>query len=363
MKSLLSVLEGWAEFRKLEEGLGKGASVLRVAGLEGAAKAFALAGLFARLDRAGLILAPNGKDAADLYDDMSAFLGEENPLLQRQLVLLPSRDTLMYEDISPDSELMRDRLLGLWRLARGEKLVVVTTPDGVFGQTLPKAQLLSATMELKKGESIAREALAARLIKAGYQRQELVEGAGEFSLRGEVIDIWPSTSETPLRLEQFGDEIESLRHFDPSTQRSTAALESITILPARELLLEADNTEEACAFISLALEKQVEQLEAQKEKEAALHLAQKVRDDLLALSQMTYRRGLEYYLPYLWPEPSLPADYLPAETLLILDKPPRLEENYAKFLDELEAKYRRRLNSGLLLELPASHYVGLEKGA
>jgi len=365
MKSLLSVLEGWAEFRNLEEGLGKGASVLRVAGLEGAAKAFALAGLFARLDRPGFILASSSKDAADLYDDMSAFLGEENPILQRKLVLLPSRDTLMYEDISPDSELMRDRLLGLWRLARGEKLVVVTTPDGAFGQTLPKARLLSATIELKKGQSVTREALAAQLIKAGYQRQELVEGAGEFSLRGEVIDIWPSTSETPLRLEQFGDEIESLRHFDPSTQRSTAALETITILPARELLLEAENTEEACAFISLALEKQVEQLEEQKEKEAALHLAQKVRDDLLALSQMTYRRGLEYYLPYLWPEPSRPADYLPPETLLILDEPPRLEENYGKFLDELEAKYRRRLNSGLLLELPSSHYVtwdvGLEK--
>jgi len=346
----------------LEEGLRRGVSVLRVGGLEGAAKAFALAGLFARLKEPGIILTWNSQEAARLYDDMAALLFEENRRLRDNLLLFPSLDTLPYEDAAPDRELLRERLKGLWRLARGERLLVITTPDGAFGQTLPPEKLLASVIEMTRGETLSRENLADSLVRAGYEREEVVEGPGEFSLRGGVIDIWPSTADAPLRIEQFGDEIESLRYFDPNTQRSREAVDSAVILPARESLLEAVEEEQACAKIAEALEKQVERLESEGAREDALRLAEKVRDHLTAFSQQSYRRGLEYYLPYLWPKQSLLTDYLPAEAVVIWDEPERTEEEYGKFLSEIEEMYQRRSKSGLLLDLPKSHYLPFPEG-
>ena len=362
MNSFLSALEGWAEFRTLEEGLRAGASRLRVTGLEGAAKSYVLAGLFARLNQPGVIVTWNMAEAARLYDDMLALFAEEAPRLKNNLLLFPSLDTALYEDAAPDRELLKERLRGLWRLARGEKLLVITTPDGLFCQTLAKERLLAATVELKKGEELSRDALAEALVRAGYARQELVEGPGEFSLRGGVIDIWPSTAETPVRLEQFGDEIESLRYFDPDNQRSRAAIDAITILPARELLLDPAEVEPALGAIALALQAQVERLEGEDGREEARLLAEKVRDDLTALSQQAYRRGIEYYLPYVWPQQSFPADYLGAKTLVVWDEPERQVEEYQKLLGEIDEMYQRRRKSGLLLDLPKSHYLGPAEG-
>ncbi|NIM05805.1 MAG: transcription-repair coupling factor, partial [Armatimonadetes bacterium] len=362
MNSFLAALEGWAEFRELEEGLRKGASRQRVAGLEGAAKAFVLAGLFARLKGPALILTRNSQEAARLYDDMTALLGEEDPRLKDNLLLFPSFDTLFYEETPPDRDLLRERLNALWRLARGEEVVIITTPDGAFGQTLPKDKLLTSAVEIDTGDTLSREDLADSLIRDGYQRQELVEGPGEFSLRGGVIDIWPSTFEAPVRIEQFGEEVESLRYFDSESQRSRDSLESVSILPARELLLDPDETESACAAIAAALEKQVDRLEKEEKAEEVLRLAQRVRQDVEAFSQQTHRRGLEYYLPYIWPQQTLLADYLPTEAVVIWDEPERTEEEYAKFLTQIEELCRRRCASGLLLDLPRSHYVNYEEG-
>jgi len=354
--------EDWAEFRELEEGLRAGVSPLRVAGLEGAAKAFVLAGLFARLHRPALILTWNSQEAARLYDDLAAFLAEEGPHPREGLLLFPSLDTLLYEDIAPDRELLRERLKGLWRLARGEKVILITTTEGAFGQTLPREQLLSSTLEIRKGELLSRQSLAEFLVRAGYEREELVEEPGEFSLRGGVVDIWPSTLDSPARIEQFGEQIESLRGFDPATQRSRGMLESLVILPARELLFASEETARACVSIAAALEKQVEQLEEQGASGEASLLTEKVREDLMALSQGAYRRGLEYYLPYLWPQQTLLADYFLPDSLVILDEPERTEENYGRFLTEVEEAYQRRLRSGLALVLPRGHYVSFGEG-
>jgi transcription-repair coupling factor (superfamily II helicase) len=362
MKSLLSALEGWAEFRSLQEGLAQSASLMRVTGLEGAAKSFVLAGAFARLERPGLIITWNAQEAARIYDDMAALLGEHFPEVKTNLLLLPSLDTLLYEDVAPDKELLRDRLNALWRIARGEPVIAITTLDGALCQTLPAEKLLDSAFTIHVGESISRDDLVEALIRADYEREDTSEGPGEFSVRGGVIDIWPSTAEAPVRIEQFGDEIESLRWFNPSTQRSHDKLDALVILPAREMTLETEATERATEQIQSLLRAQVRQLEEEGAEEAAQHLESKVKDDLRGFALHSYRRGMEYYLPYLWEEPTRVLDYLPQNAAIIVDEPERTEETYSKFLEELEAMRERRGKRGLLLAMPASHYASLDEG-
>jgi transcription-repair coupling factor (superfamily II helicase) len=361
MKFLLSALEGWAEFRDLEEGLRRSASDWRVTGLEGAARAFILAGLYQRLARPLVVLAPDAPQAAALCDDLAAFLSDEDKRPPGDLLLYPSLETLRYEDMPPDRDVLRERMQVLWRLAGGERLLLVTTPEAAFCRTLPRSALLENSLEIGKGGSLAREELQRFLGRAGYEREELVEMPGQYSLRGEVVDIWPSTASEAVRIEQFGDEVESLRRFEPETQRSLGELEALTILPARELLLEAAR-DKAGEAIAQALEAQATALEAAEGEEAALRLRAKVSEDLDAISQGVFRRGLEYYLPYLWDEATTLADYLADDALVVWEEPESAAEYYQKFLGEVAGMSERRTKGGLLLNLPQGHFLDWEQG-
>jgi transcription-repair coupling factor (superfamily II helicase) len=367
VRQLLARLAGCEPVEETIERLAEPGHPTWVEGLEGSAKSYLLAGIGRRLldqGRTLVILAPDNDRAESLYDDLTAFLADAPKTPHPDLHLFPALDVLLYDKISPDANLLRDRLSVFRRLLMGLPSIVVTTPTALFHRTLPPVAMREALgeppLEVAPGVPLPQRTLADRLVALGYEREEMVEGPGQFSLRGGLIDVYPSTALAPLRIEYFGDEIESLRWFEVGSQRSSGSVEREPLLPAREVVLTEQAVARAVPAIEQALAAQQGQLRESGEGAAADTLRDKIEDDLQGLRQRAYFSGVEYYLPFLHPQAATLLDYLPADAAVAVDEPGHIVASYTDFQSELNEMIAARLARGALLPQPESLYLPIE---
>ncbi|WP_417321629.1 transcription-repair coupling factor [Erythrobacter aureus] len=170
--------------------------------------------------------------------DAAAFFAPELEVIE-----FPAWDSLPYDRASPALAISARRLAALFRLQAGkaEAQLVVTTANAVLQRVLTPFRIRESVREFKPGIEIGRESLSLLLQKQGYSRTDTVIDKGEYAVRGSIVDIFPSGMDEALRLDFFGDELESLRTFDPNTQMSTGRLDSHLLLPASEALLDEDS--------------------------------------------------------------------------------------------------------------------------
>ena len=291
---------------------------LRVEGLRGGARALLIAEAYRARPEPYLVLAATGTEAEALAGDLAFFLGENRltPTLERRVHFLPGWDVPAFEPVSPSAAVVADRIAALFTLVQGREPVVVAAADAVTQRLLPSAALAQALRYLVEGDEIHTDSLAAHLLSWGYQRVPLVEDPGEFSIRGGVVDIFPATEPAPLRLELEGDRIESIRVFDPDTQRSGERREEVVILPAREVSLSALSAPETRRAVETrAVEIGVPRLERQAMADALEH--------------GLFFPGVEFLAPYAYSEGLVSLfDYLPAGTRLWIDEPARVESGW-----------------------------------
>lgn len=147
---------------------------------------------------------------------------------------------LIFYNISASSDIDRERLLVLSRILRGEAMAIVTTPDSLLGYTIPSDTLAEACFSLSVGDEYSLASLSSKLSVIGYKRVDMVEARGQFSLRGDILDIWTGVEDNPTRVEFFGDEVDRISSFDPETQRSLDSLTSLFVTPSCEVVLDSD---------------------------------------------------------------------------------------------------------------------------
>jgi len=361
MSWVLSALEGWAEFAKVKEGLRGSASLVRVEGAVDAVKALIVAGLARAAKAPILVISPTAESAERLADHVRAFLQRDDGTASDLDVLLaPSLEALLYEDVRPDPGLVGDRLLALTKLPKGVPGVFVASATAAFQRCPPPDDLRAASISLTVGQSIDRDALVRRLVDVGYEREEMVEGPGEISVRGGVVDIYPLAASWPVRVELFGDEVESLRRFDPGTQRSLEPLERLEVLPAREVLLTEELVARAVPRIEEALAAQVERLRGEGKELEAERLEDRTGQTLESLRQRSYPHGLEYLLPFFHDEQVSLLHYVPAGGVVVLDEPARITNEYAAFRKDVVELQLARLDQGLLVPTPGPLYLAPE---
>ena len=229
LTGLLPLLQGRREFLFVCEQLTAGRRPW-ITGPAGAAKAYLIAALAARFAGevpAWFILTSGREQAEKLADDLAAFV-----LPPDRVHLLGTWDALSPDDVpSIDAEGERQRVLEAAR--RGDPLVVVASPTAILHPLADPRWIESVRVHVHAGLSVSLEDTIARLATAGYDRTDLVRAPGDLAVRGGLIDVYPSTADRPARIEWVGDEIESVRAFDPETQRTLSPLGEITILPAR----------------------------------------------------------------------------------------------------------------------------------
>jgi transcription-repair coupling factor (superfamily II helicase) len=226
---------------ELASGLLERRRAVRIAGLRGAARAVWVAQLArAHGDRPLLVIVPTAKAGDAFIADLACALGE-TPGAGR-LRPFPRYDTQPYERFSPQPFVVAQRMDVLYRWlasagARSEPAPVVVAPWTALAPRVPTRELVRGrTVHLELGQTIDRDALVATLVAAGYARMPLVEERGEIAVRGGILDVFPPHRAAPVRVELLGDEVESIREFDPASQRSQTSLGHLVAPPPRDLL-------------------------------------------------------------------------------------------------------------------------------
>ncbi len=325
---------------------------VRTVGLSGAARAWVLSRVARRLDAPLVCVTPDEDTADALATDLSFFLGGEGTRLAPTVLRLPADEVLPWDELVPDQAIVSERLGALFHLAKGTRFpALVLSVRALVKRVLPVEVMKSLTAQVKLGADSGRDELARLLASMGYRNAPLVEDAGTFSLRGDILDVFPALHDAPVRLEFFGDTVESMRSFDPDTQRTIEAIDELTLLPARELFFSDTTRKEAERSVRAAAEQQ--------------HVpTSKVRERLEQIREGIAAGGLEGLLPGFFAEGlSSIFEYLrgwhPAP-LFWLDEPNAQDRALGELFTDIERSYDDAVRRLELTLPPSRHFLSEE---
>ncbi len=217
-----------------------GAGRLRVSGLTPTAKALFSVLLQRGSSRPLALLVCDNRAIDDLLPVLRSFAELTGSLAPESVVSLPAYDVLPFESQSPHPEIQEVRTASLWKIATGAASIIVTTSSSAAMRMRGAGFYASLARIIRRGEMVDIERTIEHLRMVGYSQVDVVEMPGEFAHRGGLLDVYPPESDRPTRIEFFGDEIESIRKFDPTTQRSAASTDDVVLLPLTETPLEAE---------------------------------------------------------------------------------------------------------------------------
>jgi len=317
-------------------------------GLTGAACGWALFRLSTSL-RAPLVCVTADEESADaLADDVAFFFGA-GTRLSPSVLRLPVEEVLPWDEVVPESSLVGDRLGALFHLGQGARVAaLVLSARALSRKVLPPAVMDSLADVLGPGQTVSRDGLAAKLLAMGYRRAPLVEDAGTFSVRGDILDVFPPLHDAPVRLDFFGDTIESLRSFDAETQRTLAPVDSLTLVPAREV------------FFSDATRRAAEA--ALRDAAEAQHVpSSKVRARIEQVREGASSQGLEGLWPGFFPGGLASVfDYLrlwAPEAVVWLDEPAAQQRALAELEADVARSHQGAVARQELTLPPQAHFL------
>jgi transcription-repair coupling factor (superfamily II helicase) len=248
--------------------------------------------------------------------------------------LFPAWDAAPFSAASPHPDVIGARLDTLFRLQNGVSRITVMPVAAALQRVLPRKTLNDSSCYLLAGEEFERDDLLARLIRMGYANVPLVEDRGTFAVRGGILDIFPPNLPTPIRIEFFGDTAETMRAFDPLTQRSLQPVEELVLLPSRELLL----SDELLADIAPRLKQICDDLDIPANKRRLI---------LEDLHNAVYFQGIDFLQPLLHPALETIFDYVPSAAPLILLDPEAINYACLSVCEEVAAGVAKAAAAGL----------------
>lgn len=285
--------------------------------LVSAAVALECASIIQQHNSVVLIVMPDMQQAIRLQDELKTFS-------TKPVALFPDWETLPYDSFSPQQEIISERLSLLAQLKRQTEGAIVIALPTLLQKVCPAEFLFAHALQMKKGQTLSRDALIEQLEQAGYRHVEQVMEHGEYATRGALLDLFPMGTEMPFRIDFFDDEIDSLRVFDIDTQRTLQEVQKIDLLPAHEYPLDKNG-------IELFRTQWRERFDILREDE---HVYQQVSRGLLPA-------GIEYWQPLFFDKPLCSLlDYLPESALLVTQG--NFQELSARFWQELQHRYENR---------------------
>ena len=337
------------EYENLREAVRKGQGPVQVTGTLDSQKVHLMheLGMDVGKERGGalcwrLVVTYDDSRAKEIYEDFRNFTDK--------VWLYPARDLLFFSADIHGNLLTRQRIEVLKRLITEPGGVIVTTVDGLMDHLLPLEELKGQTIVIRGGQTLDLEKLKNQLAAMGYERMAQVDGRGQFSIRGGIVDIFPLTEETPVRIELWGDEVDSIRSFDVESQRSVEELTEVTLYPAAEVVLERERLEEGLRAIEEEEKTYEKALRDQHKSEAAHRICETVKEFVEGVREGWRLGGLDGYVRYFCRETVSFLDYFPEEASLIyLDEPLRLKEKSETVELEFRESMSHRLENGYIL--------------
>jgi transcription-repair coupling factor (superfamily II helicase) len=330
VREVFAELEHSSGFERVRRHLSLGAGRRRVSGLTGTARAIYLP-LLARAARLPVIVLVADNKAAEALEPLlragCELTGAIDPL---QVVRLPAHDVLPFENLSPHPDVQEQRAAALWKLATGAVSILIAPVEAAALRLFDRDYYAGLALTLRRGEELDVELLTAHLVSVGYTQMDLVEMPGQFTRRGGILDVYSPEADRPVRIEFFGDEIETIRKFDPETQRSQSALDEAQLLP----LTETPVTERLLAAVHGRLSRQ--RVEGDDEQMA----------DLVAAAGASVFPGWEFFSAVAGAEKSL-LTLLPKSALFI-DEPAMVRNQMERWWNKVEQRHERSAIGSLL---------------
>ena len=333
MKALIEAFAADRDVQAIVSGFRKGMREQLVSGLAGSARQLLIAAAMRELDRPMLIVTHNMFAAQKIAEDLQELLSAE------QVMLYPANELVAAEAAISSPETMSQRLDVLVSLSRGYRGIVVAPFSGIRRFLPERSVMAKANIELRVGDSLPPGTFQRRMIELGYERVDRVENPGEMSVRGGIADFYPLTAPHAFRVEWFDDEIDSIRTFDPEDQRSVDKVDAVTVPLCKEVPADERRMKNAAQHAAELLEKQLEKMSDRLARE---RLREEIGAELEKLRQMVYFPEIYKYIALLYPERQTLLDYMPEDSLLVLDEPTRLIET-AKQLERDEAEWATHL--------------------
>ena len=341
MKSFISPMRELQGLEAAEEALKNFISPIQISGCIDAAKPHMIHAI------------NNGKGnriIVTFHEQRAKELYEECLFFDKRTAYYPAKDILFYQSDIRGNVLTAERINALKMIAEEEECTIITTFDGLMNPMPGHERFVKEVISLETGDVIDLEEMVKRLVELGYEKNYQAQIRGEFSVRGGIIDIFPLTEENPFRVELWGDEIDSIRSFDPESQRSIENLEKVNIYPACELVLSKEERRKGVDKIlaeanefSVKLRKEMKTEEAHRAKSLAEEFAEQT-------IEYGVSAGLDAYLSYFCEESASLLDYFDKEnTIVFLDEPIRSIERGVVTETEFSESMKQRLEKGYIL--------------
>jgi transcription-repair coupling factor (superfamily II helicase) len=349
LDSALKRIAETPEYQQLLNQLRSNERLISISGLvAGSARALALAALQRETGKTFAIVTQSTRDLepweADLRFWYCALAGKDN--CDREVLVIPASESDPYAGVSPHAQTLEKRALSLWRLRQQKPDFVLLTARALARKSVGPEDVDKAGVILSRDVDYAPEELVEKLIATGYVREDPVSGVGEFSSRGGILDVWPPGNDSPVRLEFFGDTIDSLREFDPETQLSTGQLHRVEIPPMHELAVNPAD------FQLWA--------EAARERWSDDRYARSLRDRTVFADEGEAFAGWEWLIPIIRNADSSIFDHL-KQAVLVVDEPGTIETYLGEVYENLEARYREIDQADDIALTPEELYLSIEE--
>jgi transcription-repair coupling factor (superfamily II helicase) len=333
VRELLADLENCVPFERVRRHLSAGSGRRRVSGLTFTARALYLP-LFARAAHAPcLVLVADNKAAEALHAAILSACELTGALDPESVLRFPAHDVLPFENLSPHPEIQESRAATLWKIASGTARLVIAPVEAACMRLFPRDHYAALALHLKRGEEYLPDMLVEHLLSVGYTRVDVVEMPGQVTLRGGILDVYSQEMDRPVRVEFFGDEVESIRRFDPETQRSAATLDEALLLP----LTETPVTNKILTAINARLTRSGlpgAQLEGGEEpNELQTHIATRS-------GEATIFPGWEFFAPVAGASSTL-LDLLGPATRVFVEEPAMVKNQGERWWNKVEQRHER----------------------
>lgn len=316
---------------------------LNIAGLTDSAKSLILSVLLHEVKRPFIFVVPDNHVAARYHQELAN-------LCRYPVHFYPSSEVSPYEQVlsSPDNIAPQLEVLQML-MASSDPCFILVPARALMQRVLDRETLQSNELKLTVGDTIDPKELARKLARIGYTRENLVTLRGEFSIRGDIIDIYPSTG-APCRIELFGEEIESIRFFNVENQRSVEESDNVMIPPRWWVILDTDP--ENRRAIAEKLQNETDRAMQALDPETAETLRSVMEGDLQAIESGAYPESCEYYAPFVHEQFVTLVDYIPENALVLFDEWDTLSNSLQGYEDKLTQTYKEGVETGRMLPLP-----------
>lgn len=339
MKWLTEPLTEFADYRYLLENIKSKNTPVLTTGVIDVQKTLLIYAICEHTGCNALIITDNESTAKDIYNDLS--------FLDDKAVYLPAKDFIFYSADVHSSDITKQRFKTIDDCLKGEARFVCTTAEALFERLMPKKELEKNIIELKEGDVISLEELQKKLVFMGYERSEIVEGVGQFAVRGGIVDIFSPVQESAVRIEFWDDEVDSVRSFDAMSQRSVGKIDKVRVFPVKEILVDEAQIKNAADKIETDMLKALKGYEKKNDEEAAENIESTIGEIVEKL-----RNGIneiDSFVSYTDIKTVSLFDYLPENTIVFYDEPKRIKAHVESVYEEFESSMKERLKKGYIL--------------